>query len=265
MAKPLVSDALWQRIEPLLPPPPPRRPRFPGRKPLDSRKIVTGIIFVLKTGINWEDLPAELGWGCGKTCRNYLKAWQKAGIWDKLHHRILEELQKAGKIDWSYGAADSTKSRALGGGEDTGPNPTDRGKLGTKHHVLTDAQGIPLVVTVTGANAADVTQLLPLVEGLPDLSGAEADQPTQPEALYADRAYDSEPHREELRDRGIDPKIPKRRTEHGSGLGVYRWVVERTNAWLHNFGKLRLRTDPDGAIHKALVALGSALICMKFL
>jgi transposase len=265
MAKTLVSDALWQRIEPLLPPPPPRRPRFPGRKPLDYRKILTGIIFVLKTGINWEDLPAELGWGCGKTCRTYLKAWQKAGIGDQLHHILLEALQEADQIDWSSGAADSTKSRALGGGDDTGPNPTDRGKLGTKHHVLTDAQGIPLAVTVTGVNTADVTQLLPLVDRIPDVSGEERDQPTEPEELYADRAYDSEPHREGLRDRGIDPKIPKRRTEHGSGLGVYRWVVERTNAGLHSFGKLRLRTDPDGAIHKALVSLGSALICMRFL
>ena len=85
MAKPLVSDALWERIEPLLPPPPARRDRYPGRKPLDYRKILTGIVFVLKTGINWEDLPAELGWGCGKTCKNYLKAWQEAGIWEKLH------------------------------------------------------------------------------------------------------------------------------------------------------------------------------------
>jgi transposase len=265
MSKPLVSDALWEHIEPLLPKPKARRFRFPGRKPLDYRSILTGIIFVLKTGINWEDLPAELGWGCGKTCKQTLKAWQQAGIWDRLHQSLLEELQEAEKIDWSYAAADSTKARAMGGGDDTGPNPTDRSKLGTKHHVLTDPQGIPLATTVTGANAADVTELLPLVDGIPDLSGPQGDKPTQPETLYADRAYDSEPHREELRDRGIDPKIPKRRTEHGSGLGVYRWVVERTNAWLHDFRKLRLRTDPDGAIHKALVALGSALICLRFL
>jgi transposase len=265
MAKPLVSDALWQRIEPLLPPPKPRRTRFPGRRPLDYRKVLTGIIFVLKTGINWEDLPAELGWGCGKTCKHYLKAWQEAGIWQQLHHILLQELQDADQIDWSRGAADSTKARALGGGDDTGPNPTDRSKLGTKHHVLTDAQGIPLATTVTGANAADVTQLLPLVDAIPDLSGDQGDKPTLPEELYTDRGYDSEPHREELRERGVEPKIPKRGTAHGSGLGIYRWVVERTESWLHNFRKLRLRTDPDGAIHKALVALGSALICMRFL
>jgi transposase len=177
---------------------------------------------------------------------------------------LLQELQDADTIDWSRAAVDSTKSRALGGGDDTGPNPTDRGKLATKHNVLTDAQGVPLTVSVTGANAADVTQLLPLVDGIPDLSG-EGDKPSKPEELYADRAYDSEPHREELRDRGIEPKVPKRRTEHGSGLAVYRWVVERTNSWLHSFRKLRLRTDPDGPIHKALVALGSALICLRFL
>jgi len=215
MAKPLVSDALWQRIGPLLPPPKPRRHRFPGRKPLDYRKILTGIVFVLKTGINWEDLPAELGWGCGKTCKKCLKAWQEAGIWHRLHHILLEELQEADEIDWSRGAVDSTKSRALGGGDDTGRNPTDRGKLGTKHNVMTDSQGIPLVVTVTGANSADVTQLIPLVDGIPDLSGEKGDKPTKPEELYADRAYDSEPHREELRERGIEPKIAKRRTGHG--------------------------------------------------
>jgi transposase len=265
MSKPLVSDALWQRLEPLLPPLKPRRFRFPGRKPLDYRKILTGIVFVLKTGINGEDWPAELGWGCGKTCKHYLKSWQEAGIWDQLHGILLAELQDAERIDWSRGAADSTSARALGGGDDTGPNPTDRSKLGTKHHVRTDAQGIPLATTVTGANVAAVTQVLPLVDRIPDLSGPQGERPTRPEKLYADRAYDAEPHREELRARGIDPQIPKRRTEHGSGLGIYRWVVERTNSWLHGFRKLRLRTDPDGSIHKAFVALGSTLICMWFL
>src|SRR6476620_2777722 len=83
--QPLVTDALWERIQPLLPPPPPRRVRFPGRKPLDYHKILTGILFVLKTGIAWDDLPAELGCGCGKTCRHYLQAWHQAGVWVKLH------------------------------------------------------------------------------------------------------------------------------------------------------------------------------------
>ncbi len=102
--KPLVSDALWKRLEPLLPPPPPRRFRFPGRKPLDYRKILTGILFVLKTGIAWDDLPADLGCGCGKTCRSYLQAWQQAGVWRQLHAVLLAELNGADAIDWERAA-----------------------------------------------------------------------------------------------------------------------------------------------------------------
>src|SRR5262245_12662231 len=112
MAKPLVSDELWERIAPLLPAPKPRRSGSPGRKPLDLRKVLCGIVFVLKTGIDWEDLPAELGWGCGKTCKSYLKAWQQAGIWHRLHQHLLIDLQEADRIDWSRGAADSSKARA---------------------------------------------------------------------------------------------------------------------------------------------------------
>jgi transposase len=131
--------------------------------------------------------------------------------------------------------------------------------------VLTDAQGLPLATTVTGANAADVTQLFPWVDSIADRAGDAGDNPTRPEGLDADRADDSEPHREELRDREIEPKIPKRRTDHGSGLGIDRWLVERTESWLHRFRKLRLRIDTDGAIYRAFVALASALIFMWFL
>src|SRR5437899_3210880 len=101
MARPLVSDALWARIEPLLPPPKPRHRNCPGRKPIDRRKVLTGIIFVLKTGIPWELLPVEMGCGCGMTCWNYLRAWQEAGVWVALHRVLLEELQEADAIDWS--------------------------------------------------------------------------------------------------------------------------------------------------------------------
>jgi transposase len=265
MARPLVSDALWERIEPLLPPPKARRFRSPGRKPIDRRKVLTGIIFVLKTGIRWEDLPQEMGCGCGMTCWNYLYAWQCAGVWEKLHHILLEELEAADKIDWSRAAIDSIKARALGGGEATGPNPTDRSKPGTKHHVLTDAQGIPLATSITGANVPDINECLPLVDSVPPVRGKVGRPRKRPDEIYGDRAYDSQPHREELRNRGITPKLARRGTEHGSGLGIYRWVVERTQAWLHNFRKLRLRTDRAGGIHTALTSLASALICMYFL
>jgi transposase len=146
MAKQLVSDGLWARIEPLLPLEKPRRFRFPGRRPIDRRNVLTGIIFVLKTGITWDDRPAELGWGCGRTCRETLAAWQRAGVWDQLHEALLDELGDDDLIDWSRALIDSASCKAPKGGELTGPNPTDRRKKGSKHHVITDAQGLPLAI-----------------------------------------------------------------------------------------------------------------------
>lgn len=264
MARPLVDDALWQRIEPLLPPPKPRRIRFPGRKPLDRRKVLTGIIFVLKTGIAWEDLPCEMGCGSGMSCLNYLKAWQEAGVWQRLHETLLAELQEADAIDWSRASVDSSHARALGGGETTGKNPTDCGKLGTKHHIMTDAQGIPLATTFTGSNVPDVNELLHVVDEVPSVHGKVGHPRSRPDELFGDRGYDSDPHRQKLRNRGIVPRIARRQTEHGSGLGIYRWVVERTISWLHSFRRLRLRTDRNHEVQAAFLALGSALICTWF-
>src|SRR6266513_2529640 len=191
--KPLVTDELWARIEPLLPAAPRRRVRFPGRKPLDYRKILTGILFVLKTGIAWEDLPAELGCGCGKTCHHYLRAWHQAGVWLKLHTLLLAELNGADQIDWERALIDASFAEAPEGGEDTGPNPTDRGKSGSKHHVLTDAQGIPLNATVTAANVNEVTQVLDLLVNKPAVGGKPGPKRELPERLQGDGGYDSEP------------------------------------------------------------------------
>ena len=89
MAKELVTDALWEMVEPLLPPPKPRRYRYPGRKPIENRKALTGILFVLKSGIPWEMLPQEMGCGSGMTCWRRLRDWQQAGVWEKLHATLL--------------------------------------------------------------------------------------------------------------------------------------------------------------------------------
>src|SRR5580704_11571307 len=127
MAKPLLPDDLWELLAPLLPPPKPRRHRFPGRKPLDDRKTLTGILFILKTGIPWEDLPQEMGCGSGMTCWRRLQQWQHAGVWMKLHAVLLAKLRSANQIDWSRAAVDSSFARAFEGVQESGPNPTDRG------------------------------------------------------------------------------------------------------------------------------------------
>src|SRR5438132_2320898 len=263
--KPPVTDALWERLQPLLPPPPPPRFRFPGRKPLDYRKILTGILFVLKTGIAWDDLPAELGCGCGKTCRHYLQLWHRAGVWLKLHALLLAELNAAGQIDWGRALIDASFVKAPEGGEDTGPNPTDRGKSGSKHHVLTDARGIPLNAAVTAANVNEVTQVLQVLTDMPPVGGKPGPQRQTPERLHGDRAYDSGPLRRLLRWPGITPVLAGRDTEHGSGLGVFRWFVERTISWLHSFGRLRRRLDRFTDLQEAFLRLACALICLRIL
>jgi transposase len=263
--KPLVSDALWERLEPLLPPPPRRRFRFPGRKPLDRRKVLTGILFVLKTGMAWDDLPADLGCGCGKTCRRYLQKWHAAGAWARLHAVLLAELNGADQIDWERALIDASFAEAPEGGEDTGPNPTDRGKCGSKHHVLTDAQGIPLAATVTAANVNEVTQVLQVLTAMPPVGGKPGPKRQKPERLLGDTGYDSEPVRRFLRWLGIDPWLGARGREHGSGLGVFRWFVERTISWLHAFGRLRRRLDRLTEIQEAFLHLACALICLRFL
>ena len=264
MARPLVSDQLWEILRPLLPAPKPRRFRYPGRKPVDDRKALTGVLFVLKTGIPWEDLPAEMGCGSGMTCWRRLRDWQRAGIWFKLYQVLLDRLDEADKIDWARAAVDSTFARAFGGVEGSGPNPTDRGRPGVKQHVLVDAQGIPLAGEVTAANVPEVKELVPLVDSCGPLD--EHGEPQQrPEEVYGDRAYDSEPHRQELRRRGVDPQLAKRNTGHGSGLGVVRWVAERTISWLHGFRKLRLVTEKTKPMQYAFFDLALALICFRFL
>jgi transposase len=263
--KPLVTDALWERLQPLLPPQPPRRFRFPGRKPLDYRQILTGILFVLKTGIAWEDLPAELGCGCGKTCRHYLRRWHEAGVWRRLHAVLLAELNAADQIDWKRALIDATFAKAPEGGEATGPNPTDRGKSGSKHHVLTDAQGVPLAATVTAANVNEVTQVFEVLGALDPVGGKPGPPRRKPERLQGDRGYDSEPVRQRLRQQGITPVVAERNTDHGSGLGVFRWFVERTNAWLHSFGRLRRRLDRLVELQEAFLRLACSLICLRLL
>ena len=261
----LVTDALWERLQPLLPPPPPRRARFPGRKPLDYRNILTGILFVLKTGIAWDDLPAELGCGCGKTCRHYLRAWHQAGVWLGLHAVLLAELNSADQIDWGRALIDASFAKAPEGGDDTGPNPTDRSKSGSKHHVMTDAHGIPTSATVTAANVNEVTQVLDVLTRMPPVGGKPGRPRQKPERLQGDRGYDSEPLRQLLRWLGITPVLAERDTEHGSGLGVYRWFVERTISWLHTFGRLRRRLDRLTELQEAFLRLACSLICLRFL
>ncbi len=148
-------------------------------------------------------------------------------------------------------------------GSATGPSPVDRARSGSKHHLLVDASGIPLAWTLTGGNRNDVTQLIPLIDKVPPVRGVIGRPRFRPDTLVADRGYDHDKHRRLVRARGIKPVIARRKTDHGSGLGRVRWVVERTFAWLHHLKRLLVRYDRRAEIHEAFLALGCCLVCFR--
>lgn len=131
--------------------------------------------------------------------------------------------------------------------------------------MIVDSGGIPLACTLTAANAHDVTQLKPLVEAIPPVGGKVGRPRCRPDKLFGDRAYHSDPHREWLWAKGIEPFLADRYAEHGSGLGIYRWVVERTISWLHQFRRLRIRFERRDDIHQAFLSLACAIICWRHL
>nr|WP_217569467.1 IS5 family transposase [Streptomyces sp. GbtcB7] len=254
----IVSDELWSLIEPLLPKPAPKL--VEGRPRVPDRQALCGILFVLHTGIQWEYLPQELGFGSGMTCWRRLAAWNEAGVWDQLHVLLLEKLRSKDKLDWSRAVIDSSHVRAARPGPKSGPSPVDRARPGSKHHVITDGQGIPLAVSLTGGNRNDVTQLLPLLDKIPAIAGRVGRPRRRPDALLADRGYDHDKYRRLLWARGIRPVIAKRGEPHGTGLGIFRYVVERTIAWLHGFRRLRVRWERRDDIHEAFLGLAVCLI-----
>ncbi len=124
MAKELVTDELWEVIQPLLPE---ELPKPNGGRPrIDDRAALTGILFVLKSGIPWEMLPQEMGCGSGMTCWRRLKEWHEAGVWERLHQRLLDRLGEAEQIDWERASLDSASVAAPGGAKRPARTPPTR-------------------------------------------------------------------------------------------------------------------------------------------
>ena len=140
----LVPDQLWVEIRPLFPPPKPRRKKNPGRKPMDPRRALTGILYVLKSGIPWEMLPQELGCGSGMSCWRYLHAWQKADVWQGIHKVLLCRLRGNNKIDFRRAVIDSASVRATLGGARRGRTQRIAGRKGPNITSSPRLRGFPL-------------------------------------------------------------------------------------------------------------------------
>jgi transposase len=153
--------------------------------------------------------------------------------------------------------------RGKKGGAAVGPNPTDRGKPGTKRHLLTDRQGIPLTVILTGANVHDSVPFEALLDAVPPVPGKRGRPRRRPDKLHADKAYDYRRCGRACRCRQIKPRIARRGIETSQKLGRHRWVIERSFAWLNKFRRLTIRYERRLDIHAAFTSLACSLICLR--
>ena len=210
-------------------------------------------------------LPQEMGCGSGSTCWQRLRDWEEAGVWEELHRVLLDRLGKADEIDWSRASLDSASVPAKG--RKTGKNPTDRGKPGSKRHLVSDKGGVPLAVVLTAANIHDDSTIFEeAVDATEPIKGPGGGRPRKrPEKLNADKGYDAKKCRKALRKRRIKSRITRKGVESSERLGRYRWVVERTLAWLGCYRKLTVRYERRADIHEAFLHLGCSLICLNYL
>jgi transposase len=151
------------------------------------------------------------------------------------------------------------------GGEKVGPNPTDRGRSGTKRHLFTDAAGLPLAALVTGANVHDCKVFEELLDSVPPVKGRRGRPRKRPAKLHADKGYDFPFCRRALHRRRIKVRIARRGKDSSSRLGRHRWVIERTLAWLSTYRRLTVRYERRADIHEAFLQLACSLVCLGYL
>ncbi len=161
-----------------------------------------------------------------------------------------------------FGLGKRTRPR---GGQKTGANPTDKGKQGSKRHIVVDRGGVPLAVIHSAANVHDSKILEEAMDAIEPIRKPSRGRPRKrPKKLHADKAYDFPRCREALRKRGITPRIARRGIDSSEKLGRYRWVVERTLSWVNRNRRLKVRYERRDDIHQAFLDLGCALICWRY-
>jgi transposase len=142
-----------------------------------------------------------------------------------------------------------------------GANPVDRGKPGSKLHLVCDASGLPLTAAVTAANVNATTMFEAVMDDIPPIRAPTGQRRTRPAKVHADKGYDSHANRVYLRRRGIRARIARRGMESSTRLGRHRWRVERSLSWLSCFRRLQVRWDRDSGRWFAFVLLACAVVC----
>jgi transposase len=222
------------------------RPCRPGRPPLPTIEVVETLHFFVREGVQWRQLRAAAGRASGSTLRRRLDGWGATALLRQVHVALVRMVRAGPEVAAWDVVVDSCSVRAKRGGELTGPNPTDRGKRGTKYHIVASTDGLPLGVVPSAANVHD-TRLFPHLLRLAQVVCAAIGR------LYADAGYDSAENRGLCLRDGIQPCIREVGAPHGSGLGTVRCVVEHDCAWLLANKRLDRRQDRLGRVILALL------------
>ena len=252
-----MPDEMWELMEEILPSY--GQSSKGGRPRADLRGVADAIFYRLRTGCQWNAIPPELA--PGSTAHDYYQEWTALGIFEQLWSIAVETYDELVGLDREWQSVDGAMTKAPIGGEDTGKNPTDRGKRGTKRSVQTDGGGIPIGLTVAGANVHDTKLLQQTIEDSIERAVAELHEE---EHLCLDKAYDSAAIRKmvasvykytaHIRSRGEE----QRELDRESGERPRRWVVERTHGWLNRFRAILIRWDKKTQNHLAGLHLALA-------
>jgi transposase len=213
----------------------------PGHPPAETVRVLASLRRFLREGTPWRSLKATAAQASGSTLRRRLVDWAEVNLLQRVHAVLVAMLRGSPDL-----ILDSCSVRAKRGGDLVGPNPTDRGKQGSKYHVAVTGDGVPVACAVTGANVNDTV----LFERLFLTAFAVV---ARIGTVFADKGYDAEASRMLCRSFGAEPQLHTRGRPHGSGLGKRRWPVERSNAWLLENRRLALRYDRHGFIVQSLL------------
>jgi transposase len=209
----------------------------------------------------WRLLPArELGCGSPAACWRRLTEWANAGVFDQLHLEVLDRLGEQGRLGWETGGRGHHERAGQTRGDQVGANPVDRGKPGSKLHLVCDDGGVPLTAVATAANVGDTVMFQALVEDIPPIRTPAGRRRTRPAKVHADKGDDSRANRAYLRRRGIKARIARRQIESSARLGRHRWRVERSLSWLSCFRRLQVRWDRDSGRWFAFLLVACAVV-----
>ena len=260
-----VSEKLWALFEPVIPVHK-NTHRFGGGRPrVPDRKCADGIFYVLRTGCQWKALD-ETDLCSGSTAHTRFQEWGAAGVFLKFWQRGVEQFDELKGLDWAWLSMDGAMTKAPLGGEKSGPNPTDRGKSGVKRSLLTEGHGVPLGLTVAGANRNDMKLTRATLESIV----VPRPKPTakQPQGMCLDKGYDFQEVRDLLCEFGFTAHIRARGEEaqvlkRDARQKVRRWVVERSHSWMNRFRRLLIRWDKKPENYLSFLHFACGLIAFR--